>query len=161
MSYPAVAKYTLVFKLAAQNVFQYRFDFILHTLKYAMMVLMMALVWLAVGREAPLALSQNQTVTYFFLSAILYSLSNFHTIYIEDDIRVGGLTKYLVKPISPFLYYFVFEAAPATIETILKWVTMAPLLFLLGYPLQLTWWQCAWLAVFAPLIFSFAFAFLV
>ena len=100
-------KYVLVARLAIQDVFEYKFDFLLQSSKYAIMVLLMMLVWQAVERNgSPGFLTQQEIVSYFVLSAMIYTLSNFHPWYIEEDVRMGYLAKYLVKPVSPTLYYF-------------------------------------------------------
>jgi ABC-2 type transport system permease protein len=153
-------KYALVFRLAAQELFEYRFDFIASTSKYALMVIMMALIWTAVSRETTtLPLTNQETIRYFFFSAMLFSLSNFHTSYIEDDIRLGHLNKFLLKPISAFWYYFVYESAAATIETFIKIVVMVPLLWLLGFGFSVELPHLLLSLAFFPLIFAFAFTF--
>ncbi len=140
-----------------QDVFEYRVDFAIHVFKYAMMVLMMAIVWLAVQREGRAVMSEQETVSYFVFAAILYSLSNFHTWYIEDDIRLGTLSKYLLKPISAFRHYFSFESAIAVLETILKFAVMTPiiLLFDLAPNIQLT--NFLLFCLYLPIIFIFSF----
>lgn len=151
-------KYLLVFRLAAQELFQYRFDFLASTTKYALMVLMMTLVWIAVAKENPnLPLTNQETIRYFFFSAVLFSLSNFHTNYIEDDIRLGSMNKFLLKPISAFAYYFWYESAPALIETSIKLIVMLPLLWLLGFSFSISLPHLALGMVFLPLIFVCAF----
>lgn len=151
-------KYVLVFRLAAQELFQYRFDFLASTVKYALMVLMMTLVWLAVAKENPdLPLTNQETIRYFFFSAVLFSLSNFHTNYIEDDIRLGSMNKFLLKPISAFAYYFWYESAPAVIETSIKLLVMLPLLWLLGFGFSVSVPHLALAILFFPVVFTCAF----
>lgn len=152
-------KYWLVFRLAAQELFEYRFDFIASTSKYSMMVIMMTLIWVAVGKTADLPLTSQETVRYFFFSAMLFSLSNFHTSYIEDDIRLGLLNKFLLKPISAFGYYFVYESAAATLETLLKALVMFPFLWLFGFGFSLEISRVLLCLLFFPVIFCFAFTF--
>lgn len=154
-------KYGLVFRLAAQELFEYRFDFIASTSKYALMVILMTLIWVAVGAQTPgLPLTNQETVRYFFFSAILFSLSNFHTSYIEDDIRLGLLNKFLLKPISAFWYYFTYESAAATIETLLKIVVIVPILWMLGFGFSIEPQRALLSLAFMPIIFSFSFTFL-
>lgn len=151
-------KYWLVFRLSIQDILEYRFDFFLHAFKYAMMVILMSLVWTAVSREsATLEIETRDTVQYFFLAAMVYTLSNFHPFYIEDDIRLGTLSKYLLKPIKPFGYYFTYEAAITFFETSLKLVIIPLLLFGLGYSLTFDLSRIGVLLLYLPLIFVYAY----
>ncbi len=130
----SIKKYLLVIQLSIQDAIEYKFDFFVHTLKYAVMVLLMTLLWSAVEKANPTPLlTQNEIVMYFFFSALLYSLSNFHTWYIEQDIKQGTLSKFLIKPVSTTGYYLSFQSASVFIETVLKTVVFLPLLYLLGF----------------------------
>ncbi len=154
-------KYWLVFFSSFQDVLTYRADLFLSTFKYAGMVLMMTFVWLAVESSNPgSTFSQSETITYFVFSAMLYSLSNMHPWYIEDDIRLGHLTKYLVKPISPLGYYVSFETAKVVVETLMKVVILLPALILLNAWTPPSLQHILLATVFAPLIFLFSFTFL-
>lgn len=151
-------KYLKVTQLAVLDLFQYRFDFIVHTSKYALMVMMMALVWIAVQKESQsLSMNLPETVTYFVLAAMLYSLSNFHTTYIEEDIKLGLYSKYLLKPISAFKYYFSFEFGFALFETLAKSLVMIPLLMYMGWLVPLPVGNLLLALLFLPVIFIFAF----
>lgn len=151
-------KYLKVIKLAMLDLVQYRFDFIVHTSKYALMVLVMAFVWLAVKKENPaLPMTLPETVTYFVLAAMLYNLSNFHTANIEEDIKLGSYSKYLLKPISAFKYYFSFELGFASFETLVKGLVMLPLLMAFGWLPALYLPNLLLFILFLPIIFSFAF----
>jgi ABC-2 type transport system permease protein len=122
------------------------------------MVVMMSLVWLGVVKDNPnLPLSPRETVSYFFIGAMLYSLSNFHTTYIEEDIKLGFLTKYFLRPISPFFYYLSYQSSRAVIETILKTCIIIPILLLLGYQLSYQIPNLLLFIAFMPVIFLFSF----
>lgn len=154
-------KYWLVIKLAAKDLFQYKFDFFLHTVKYSLMVLMMSVVWLQVEKDGNVGLlSSQETISYFLMSAMLYTLSNFHPVYIEEDIRLGYLSKFLVKPMSPTIYYFCFEFSRVLIETLIKIVVFLSILFALHLLPNLTWFQIAVLLLYSPLVYTFAFEWL-
>lgn len=126
--------------------------------KYAVMILMMSLVWNAVEREGQLGIfSQAENTRYFFFAAILYSLSNFHPYYVEEDIKLGFLSKYLVKPISPNMYYIFFELARVCMETIIKIFVFVPLLFLLHLQFNISVTNLGLFALYFPFIFLFSF----
>lgn len=152
-------KYWHVFALSLQDVFEYRFNFFVHTFKYAVMVILTAMVWLAVMKENPnLGYSINETITYFVFAAILYSFSSFHTWYIEEDIKLGMLSKYLLKPISPFLYYFSHQSANAVIETVVKMGVFLPILWGLGFLPSIQLQNTLMFFFFLPFIFFFSFS---
>jgi ABC-2 type transport system permease protein len=153
-----MGKYLKVFQLSIQDIFEYRFDFFFHVVKYAMMVLLMAVVWVAVQRESGMEImSRQQTISYFVFAAMIYSLSNFHTVDIEIDIKLGGLTKYMVKPVLPLTYYFTQQVAVAAFETLLKAGVMVPILAILGFLPHLDISRLLLFILFLPLIFIYAF----
>ncbi len=150
-------KYWLIAKLSVQEEFEYRFDFLMHTAKYVMSILLMALIWSAVARESSNQLfTPSETVSYFFFGAIIYSLSNFHTYYIEEDIRYGSLSKYLLKPLSAWAYYTTLQATKATLETVLKFAVMTPLLLILNFGLTFSLSSMVIFTAFLPFIFIFS-----
>jgi ABC-2 type transport system permease protein len=156
-----VKKYFIVAKLSFEDILEYRFDFFMHVMKYSMMVLMMSLIWIAVLRENnSLTFSIQDTVVYFACAAIVYSLSNFHPYYVEEDIRLGTLSKYLVKPMSPFLYYFFFEATHSFFEVFVRAVVLIPVFWFFGIQLHLTLINLVLFLIFLPVIFFFTFSLL-
>lgn len=145
-------------RLQWQSLAEYRLDFLISVTKYAVMVILMALVWLAVGESGQkLAMTSQETVNYFVFAAIIYSLSNFHTWYVEDDIKLGGISKYLLKPISTSRYYLSIESAGALAETVFKALVMVPLIFLLGFKFSINLSQLILFTIYIPLIFYFSF----
>lgn len=151
-------KYILVFKLGIQQLFEYRFDFVMSSLKYSLMILMMSFIWLEVNRNQinPI-LSASQTLLYFFWAIMFYGFSNFHTVYIEEDIRLGFLTKYLLRPISPFWNYFFYELARTILESIIKLVVIIPILLLMGFQLDIQLSNVLLVVLFLPWIYVFSF----
>lgn len=151
-------KYFLAIKLQWQSLAEYRLDFLISVTKYSAMVILMALVWLAVGKSGQgLVMNSQETVSYFIFAAMIYSLSNFHTWYVEEDIKLGGLSKYLLKPIDTTNYYLSIEAANAIAETVFKALVMVPLIFLLGFSFSVAPSQLLLFLIFMPLIFYFSF----
>lgn len=157
-----MGKYFLVLKLAVQDLFTYKFDFFLSMMKYAIMVFLMTIVWLNVEKNGHVgAFNTQETISYFVMSAMLYSLSNFHPWYVEDDIRYGYLSKYLVKPVTPMLYYFFFELAKVGLETISKMIVFLSILFWLKLLPNFSLLNVGILLAYCPFIFIFAFQWLV
>lgn len=138
---------------------EYRFDFVVHSIKYSVMIIIMSLVWRAVGEASGDArLVDPTTVSYFFWAAILYALSNFHPMYINEDINKGSLSKYLLKPITPYFYYFSWETGVMVLETILKLVMLLPIMWLLKLPLFFDPIRTAIFMVYMVGIVVFAYA---
>ncbi len=152
-----MSKYWLVFKIAVLDVFQYRFDFFMTNLKYALSILLMTFVWIAVSESSDqIHQTIPQLAAYFLAGTFIYSLSNFHTNEIEEDIRLGGLNKYLVKPISPFWFYLTHQSGQVVLEMIFKAILFSPLLWWLRAEF-VTGWQVVIFFLFIPSIYLFAF----
>lgn len=155
-------KYLLAMKLQWQSIAEYRIDFIISATKYSVMVTLMALVWLAVDSSTTNpVMTRSETINYFVISAIIYSLSNFHTWYIEEDIKLGGLSKYLVKPINTSNYYLSIELANVIAETLFKILVMVPTIYILGYTFSVTLDHMLLFIAYLPLVFYFSFNVLV
>jgi ABC-type uncharacterized transport system permease subunit len=114
-------------------------------------VLFLALVWIAIAHESPTShIDINFLVTYYVFAACIYSVSNYHLDYVEEDIRLGYISKYLVKPLSPFWYYFIRQGTLTLVEVILKLITLVPLLLLLGYTFTFSFLNCLLFLLFLP-----------
>lgn len=148
-----------VFKVSLQDILEYRFDFFMHMAKYVFAVVLMALVWLAVQQQHPVeGLTPDSTIRYFLLAAIFYDLSNFHTWYIELDIKLGQLSKFLTKPLSIFSYYFSYQTAIITTDVLIKSAVMLVLMSQLTGLLTISWQQGVLTALFIPLIYFYTFS---
>lgn len=150
--------YGLVAKISLQDTMEYRVNFLLSTLKYSLMILFTALVWLAVEQANPAeSYSRVETITYFFGAAILYTLSNFHPYEIEVDIKQGGLSRFLVKPMNPHLFYLVKVGAESFLATALKLIAFLPIAFALGFYFQPHLSQLLLFCLYLPVIYYVSF----
>ncbi len=150
--------YGLITKIAIQDTLEYRVNFLLSTIKYSLMIVFTALVWLAVEQSNPAAsYTRAETITYFVGAAILYTLSNFHPYEIEVDIKQGGLSRFLVKPISPHWFYVVKIGAESGLATLLKAVSFVPLAYMFGFSFHAESLQLALFSLYIPLIFYVSF----
>lgn len=150
--------YTLIAKIAVQDTLEYRVNFLLNTIKYSLMIVFMAFVWLAVEQAQPAgSFSRSETITYFLGAAILYTLSNFHPYEIEVDIKQGGLSRFLVKPMNPHWFYTIKIGAESALATILKVVLYVPLAFAFGSSFQPSLAQFALFCAYLPLIYYVSF----
>lgn len=153
----ALQKYWAVWRVSLLDLLEYRTNFAITTAKYTMMIFMMAMLWISVGRQAPLSLNANQLIVYFFWASVLYSISNFHPYYIEDDIRLGTYARFLVKPIKPFKFYLAFESTQAISGTVLRLAAMLPIILLLGIQITLYPSDLILGIIFGALAFIFSF----
>jgi ABC-type uncharacterized transport system permease subunit len=139
--YPAIFKYNnrvnkywLTLKIAFQDLLEYRFDLFMRTFRYTASIILLVFLWLAVAKESTFTfLDPRKIVTYYLFSAIIYGLSNFHTLQVEEDIRLGYISKYLVKPISPYGTYFLSLFTQAAAEVVIKLALLIPIALFLGY----------------------------
>ncbi|HYD35303.1 MAG TPA: ABC-2 family transporter protein [Vitreimonas sp.] len=154
-----MSKYWLVFRLSLLDILEYRVDNILRLFRYVIMVTFVMMLWIAVSKETTqLNTTANELVIYYLFSAIVYGLSNYHLDYVEEDIRLGHISKFLLKPISPFWYYFFHEAATALFDITIKSLVLIPLLWFLGYTFQVSWLSLSLFLIYLPLIFYTTFS---
>lgn len=151
-------KYLFAFQLELLEILEYRIDNLLRLLRYTALISFVMFLWLAVKRENPdLDFNIPQIVTYYLGAAILYGLSNYHLDYVESDIRLGYISKFMLKPLSPHLYYFGVEAATAVFDVVMRVTFMIPLYLFLGFTYHTSWSQLLLVFLFMPLIFYTTF----
>lgn len=151
-------KYWIVAQLQLKTILAYKFDFFLNAAKYSFMVLLMSIIWMAVENNTSNQIySQFELIQYFVLAATIYTVSNFHTYYIEDDIRLGTLSKYLLKPISEHWYYFYFEAAHVALETGIKVIIAAGVFLFFHQLVNFQLLNLLMTVLFLPVIYFFAY----
>ncbi|RAI98038.1 ABC-2 type transport system permease protein [Paenibacillus pabuli] len=104
--------YTAVFSMGVQQSMEYRFHFFLGLLGAAFPILVQYFIWTAVyqhsGETALFSYSYHQIILYTILAGLVSKLiaTQFEH-QIVDDIKNGGLNKYLIKPVSYFGYRLV------------------------------------------------------
>ncbi len=151
--------YLKSYAIGLQNEQAYRLDLFMRIFKYAFSVIFLSVIWIKVGAssDSPL-LSPSGLIAYYISTATIFGLANFHTWYVEEDIKLGYLSKFLVKPLSPYWMYFMQQAASASIDLATKLVVFAPVIFWLQpaglNPLSLLMF-CAYL----PIVYYFSFTF--
>ncbi|OME94805.1 MULTISPECIES: ABC transporter permease [Paenibacillus] len=104
--------YRAVFSMGVQHSMEYRFHFFLGLLGATFPILVQYFIWTAVyrhsGQDALFSYSYGQIILYTILAGLVSKLiaTQFEH-QIADDIKNGGLNKYLIKPISYFGYRLV------------------------------------------------------
>ncbi len=115
--------------MSLMDTLEYRWNIFMRVFRYTLGIWLIALVWIGINTASPLAeINEIEIIRYYFLTALLYSAYNFHTDYIEEDIRLGYISRFLVKPVSAFWFYFIHQATIAFFETFLKVIVMLPIL---------------------------------
>lgn len=102
--------------MGVQHSMEYRFHFFLGLLGATFPILVQYFIWTAVyrhsGQDALFSYSYGQIILYTILAGLVSKLiaTQFEH-QIADDIKNGGLNKYLIKPISYFGYRLVSFSA--------------------------------------------------
>jgi ABC-2 type transport system permease protein len=128
-------KYFIVARLTLSDIFEYRFDNLSRIGRYAFMVSFMLFLWMAIAKETTIAqLNLEELVRYYVAAIIIYGVSNYHLDYLENDIRLGYISKYLLKPVSAFGHYFTHQGTVTVYDVLVKLVAFAPfIIFLYGF----------------------------
>lgn len=151
--------YLMVFSSQLQRHYEYRVDFMFKIIKYVLAILLLAMVWAAVGRgsDNPLLLPES-LIVYYLGSALIFDLSNFHIWYVEEDIKLGNLSNLLLKPISSFWHYFSFQAAESLLDFVIKGIVLVPIIYLItGSPIHFE--NLGLVLLMVPIIYYFSFVF--
>ena len=103
------AKYARAYSLGMQNGLEYRADFYLNMLSVVFQIFIQLFLWSAIygktGDRSLFGYTYAQMIHYTVLSALLNRLLRTGFEYeIAEDIKSGGLSKYMVRPIHYFPY---------------------------------------------------------
>ncbi len=123
------------------------------------MVIMLSFIWLEAAKTNP-SINRAEIISYFLFSTIFYSFISFHTRYIEQDIRLGSLTKYLLKPINPFWNYIVYSLSLALVETLIKLVIVGSFIYFIWGGISISPSNILWATIFAPFSYFLSFCIL-
>lgn len=105
------SKYKCTFRMGLQAAMEYRFDFVMTLISMIFPVITSICLWRAVNENTNSVLATGYTYPQLLLYTILAALmsklitTGFEN-EINEDIKMGGLNKYLVKPISYIQYRF-------------------------------------------------------
>lgn len=104
--------YIKISNLSFQNQMEYKTNFIMTFLYRLLPFMINILVWLAISDSSTFTMSKDEIVTYYMVGLItsnlvVCSIQN----EISEDIRMGTINKYLIKPINYFGYQFMKDVA--------------------------------------------------
>ncbi len=104
-------KYACTFRMGIQEAMEYRFDFVMTLISMVFPVITSVCLWTAVnegsGNIADTGYTYPQLLLYTILAALMSKLiTGGFEAEINEDIKMGGLNKYLVKPVSYMKYRY-------------------------------------------------------
>jgi ABC-2 type transport system permease protein len=108
----AIRKYTAAFSLSLQKSMEYRMDFFMGILGTLVVILVQYFLWTAVFKGSAQAVvggyTYQQLIVYTVFSGIVSKLvaTGFER-EIADDIKLGGLNKFLAQPVNYALFRFM------------------------------------------------------
>ncbi|MCI9361153.1 MAG: ABC transporter permease [Hungatella sp.] len=104
-------KYGCIFRMGLEEAMEYRFDFVMTLLSMIFPVITSICLWTAVNQNtdsiASTGYTYPQLLLYTILAALMSKLitTGFEN-QINEDIKMGGLNKYIVKPVSYLRYRY-------------------------------------------------------
>jgi ABC-2 type transport system permease protein len=99
---------------------------------------MLMYIWLIVGRGQSLVLNQNQIITYYFFSVIIFRLTQSWTAEtLSTQIKQGDFSVYLIKPVSFIFDRLAKDFALRTVRIISLLPFIAIVIFFFGSHLSL------------------------
>lgn len=104
-------KYFEIFKTALSNQLEYRINFISSFIFSLIPFGVNTLLWLAVAiKNGSMLLGINEIISYYFVTLIVSNITLTSSVFkISDDIRLGELSKYIIKPYNYTLYQLMIN----------------------------------------------------
>lgn len=124
-------KYLTVFKLSWERALEYRFDFFMWRVRSFILLLTLYFLWTRVfaGKENLFGFSHSQILTYVLGSTFLFSFVFVHSMdNIANEIASGGLSLFLLKPVSFLSYWLVLRTATRMMNTAMTVVELGTFL---------------------------------
>ena len=118
----ALQKYKRTYILALQNAMEYRTDFLMGIISGGFIILVQCFLWTAVFRSSPQEIingyTYSQIIIYSVLSGVVSKLvsAGFEG-EIANDIKTGGLSKFIAQPIHYFSYRICNFFGEKTVQT--------------------------------------------
>ncbi|TYP76808.1 ABC transporter permease [Paenibacillus methanolicus] len=118
----ALRKYKRTYILALQSAMEYRTDFLLSLISGSFIILVQCFLWTAVYRSSPHEIingyTYSQMMIYSVLSGVVSKLvsAGFEG-EIANDIKTGGLSKFIAQPIHYFSYRICNFFGGKTVQT--------------------------------------------
>lgn len=127
-------KYRRAYAIGMQNALEYRMDFFLNMVSAFFPIFIQVFMWTAIyqktGQGAVFGYTFSQMIVYTVLASLLNRLLRTGFEYeISEDIKTGGLNKFIIRPIAHFPYRLAVFLGQKTIHTALISVVLCGVVF--------------------------------
>ena len=125
--------YYQIFKISLANQLEYRANFVSGFLFSLVPFAVNVLLWIAVSYQSgAMPLQTGGIVSYYFVTLITYNITSTVSVFkISDDIRLGSLNQYLIKPYNYALYQLAADLPHRFVFIVMNAVPITVLYFLL------------------------------
>ncbi len=118
-----LSKYKKSFILGMQSIMEYRADFIMNLVSAAWPMIIQLFMWSSIyggsGKEVMFGYTYAQMITYTVIANIVQRLLRTYFEYeINDDIKNGGLDKFIVRPINYFQFRMFMFMGGKLVESV-------------------------------------------
>jgi len=115
-------KYARAYAIGMQNALEYRMDFFLNMVSALFPIFIQVFMWTAIyektGQGAVFGYTYSQMIVYTVLASLLNRLLRTSFEYeISEDIKTGGLNKFIIRPIAHFPYRLAVFLGQKTVHT--------------------------------------------
>ncbi|WP_028561006.1 ABC transporter permease [Paenibacillus pinihumi] len=130
-------KYAVSFRIGFQSSLEYRFNFFLSLISAVFPMIVHYYIWTAVyasaGEQQVFGYTYHEMIMYTILAAVISKLVLTHMEYaIAEDIKSGGLNKYIIQPIT----YFGFRISSYLGQRLIHFATSLIIILVLTFALN-------------------------
>ncbi len=117
-------KYFKIFKISLISYLEYRVNFVLSFLFSLVPFSVSVLLWVAVARHSEF-IKVKEVVSYYFVILIVKNITTTNSIIrFSDDIRLGELNKYLLKPYNYCFYNLMADLPERIVFTVMNFIPL-------------------------------------
>ena len=117
-------KYFKIFKISLISYLEYRVNFVLSFLFSLVPFSVSVLLWVAVARHSEF-IKVKEVVSYYFVILIVKNITTTNSIIrFSDDIRLGELNKYLLKPYNYCFYNLMADLLERIVFIVMNFIPL-------------------------------------
>lgn len=117
-------KYFKIFKISLISYLEYRVNFVLSFLFSLVPFSVSVLLWVAVARHSEF-IKVKEVVSYYFVILIVKNITTTNSIIrFSDDIRLGELNKYLLKPYNYCFYNLMADLPERIVFIVMNFIPL-------------------------------------
>jgi len=119
-----VKKYFKIFKISLISYLEYRVNFVLSFLFSLVPFSVSVLLWVAVAKHSEF-IKVKEVVSYYFVILIVKNITTTNSIIrFSDDIRLGELNKYLLKPYNYCFYNLMADLPERIVFIVMNFIPL-------------------------------------